>query len=388
LENKSGKKRFWLQIVSYVLVAVLSSVVTLLVSYVSSSKLVQLENILQLMYIGEMDVDKVEDAAADAMVKAVGDRWSYYMTAEEYGSYQEMKTNSYVGIGITISPREDGTGFDIIQVEPTGSAVEAGILPGDILVEAEGQNAVELGSDGVGDLIRGEEGTMVSVTVMRDGERLVFTMPRKSIPVAVASGEMLDGNIGLVTITNFNTNCAKHTKAAVDQLIEQGAQALIFDVRNNPGGYVDELVELLDYLLPEGLLFHSVEFTGLEDKDYSDAGCVELPMAVLVNGDSYSAAEFFAAALEEYDWAIVAGEPTCGKGYYQRVQKLSDGSAVNLSVGKYYTPNGVSLTEVGGLKPEIAVAVDEETAAKIYAGVLQPEDDPQLQAAIAALNLE
>ena len=134
MDNKSSKKKFWLQIVSYVLVAVLSSVVTLLVSYVSSSKLVQLENILQLMYIGEMDVDKVEDAAADAMVQAIGDRWSYYMTAEEYGSYKEMKTNSYVGIGITISPREDGTGFDIIQVEPTGSAVEAGILPGDILV--------------------------------------------------------------------------------------------------------------------------------------------------------------------------------------------------------------------------------------------------------------
>lgn len=384
MENQTGKKKVILRIISYILVAALSSVLTLAL-FGGNSKLGELKRILRLMYIGEMDIDAVEDAAADAMVQAIGDRWSYYMTAEEYSSYKERKSNSYVGVGITVSPREDGTGIDIIQVEPAGSAVEAGILPGDIIVEVEGQEAAPLGVNGIAEIIRGEEGTEVTITVLRDDARLTFTMLRKSIPMQVTAGQMLPGNIGLVTIANFNSNCAQQSIEVVQQLTEQGAQALIFDVRNNPGGYVDELVELLDYLLPEGLLFHSVEFSGLESKDYSDENCVQLPMAVLVNGESYSAAEFFAAALDEYDWATVVGEPTCGKGYYQRVQKLSDGSAVNLSVGKYFTPNGISLTEVGGLQPEVAVTVDEETAANIYAGVLLPEEDPQIQAAIAAL---
>lgn len=385
MEKQTSKKKIILRIVSYILVAALSSVLTMFL-FGGTSKLGQLKKILQLMYIGEMDIDAVEDAAADAMVQAIGDRWSFYMSAEEYTSYKERKSNSYVGVGITVSPREDGKGIDIIQVEPAGSAVEAGILPGDIIVEVEGQEAAPLGVNGIAEIIRGEEGTKVTITVLRNEERLTFTMPRKSIPVIVTEGQMLSGDIGLVTIANFNANCAQQSIEVVDMLLEQGAQKLIFDVRNNPGGYVDELVELLDYLLPKGLLFHSVEFSGLESKDYSDENCVELPMAVLVNGESYSAAEFFAAALDEYDWATVVGEPTCGKGYYQRVQNLLDGSAVNLSVGKYFTPNGISLTEVGGLKPEITVAVDEETAAKIYAGVLQPEDDPQMQAAIAALT--
>ena len=385
MEKQTSKKKIILCIVSYILVAALSSVLTMFL-FGGTSKLGQLKKILQLMYIGEMDIDAVEDAAADAMVQAIGDRWSFYMSAEEYTSYKERKSNSYVGVGITVSPREDGKGIDIIQVEPAGSAVEAGILPGDIIVEVEGQEAAPLGVNGIAEIIRGEEGTKVTITVLRNEERLTFTMPRKSIPVIVTEGQMLSGDIGLVTIANFNANCAQQSIEVVDMLLEQGAQKLIFDVRNNPGGYVDELVELLDYLLPKGLLFHSVEFSGLESKDYSDENCVELPMAVLVNGESYSAAEFFAAALDEYDWATVVGEPTCGKGYYQRVQNLLDGSAVNLSVGKYFTPNGISLTEVGGLKPEITVAVDEETAAKIYAGVLQPEDDPQMQAAIAALT--
>lgn len=386
MEKQTGSKKVLLQIGSYILVAALASAVTLFFFGNRTSKLAQLEDVLQKRYIGDMDAAAVADAAADAMVAAIGDRWSYYMTAEEYETYQQQKSNSYVGIGVTVAVREDETGFDIVQVEPEGSAVAVGIQPGDIIVEVEGQDAVPLGLSGVADIIRGEEGTMVTLAVLRDGEKLTFTIPRKAIPMKVAEGQMLADNIGLVTISNFNTNCAAHTKTAIETLLEQGAQALVFDVRNNPGGYVNELVKLLDYLLPEGVLFRSVEYTGIESINKSDSSCVELPMAVLVNGDSYSAAEFFAAALDEYDWATVVGEPTCGKGYYQKVQILQDGSAVNLSVGKYSTPNGVNLTEVGGLKPEVAVKVDEQTAAEIYAGILAPEDDPQIQAAITALK--
>ena len=157
-------------------------------------------------------------------------------------------------------------------------------------------------------------------------------------------------------------------------------------MRYNPGGYVDELVKVLDYLLPEGVIFHQVDYKGREDKDYSDADCVDMPMAVLVNGDSYSAAEFFAACLREYDKATVVGTKTVGKGYYQETIVLTDGSAVNLSTGKYFTPKGVNLTEAGGLTPDIPVDVSDEIAAKIYYGTITPEEDPQLQAAMAALT--
>jgi carboxyl-terminal processing protease len=171
----------------------------------------------------------------------------------------------------------------------------------------------------------------------------------------------------------------------VEQLMEQGAVAIIFDVRYNGGGYAEEMVKLLDYLLPKGDLFRTVDFMGVEDVDKSDAACVELPMAVLVNGSSYSAAEFFAAALREYEWATVVGEKTSGKGHFQVTYPLSDGSAVGLSIGKYFTPKGQCLEGVG-LTPDVPVAVDEETAYAIYAGTLDPMEDPQILAAVEALK--
>ena len=163
----------------------------------------------------------------------------------------------------------------------------------------------------------------------------------------------------------------------MEKLLEQGAEKLIFDVRNNLGGYVHEMVDLLDYLLPEGPLFRSVNYMGMEDVEKSDADCLDIPMAVLINGNTYSAAEFFAAALSEYEWAITVGEATCGKGYYQTTIQLGDGSAVQLSTGAYTTPNGVNLTEVGGLKPDIPVEPAQT--------VVSLMEDPQILAALEAL---
>ena len=168
-------------------------------------------------------------------------------------------------------------------------------------------------------------------------------------------------------------------------MTEQGAKALLFDVRNNPGGYKDELVKVLDYLLPEGEVFRTEDYLGRESVDYSDGDFVDMPMAVLVNLHSYSAAEFFAAALMEYDAAVVVGEKTYGKGYFQTTYALKDGSAVNLSIGKYYTPKGNSLAGVG-IQPDVEEIVDAETAAAISAGTLEPSQHPQIQAAIAALS--
>lgn len=372
---------------SYVLVALLSSVLTLSLipetpaQTATESKLDQLSSLIQERFVGEVDVTAMEDAAAAAMVNALGDRWSYYLSATEYTHHKEQMNNSYVGIGITILVREDGSGYDIRSVTRDGPAAQAGILPGDILIGAAGQRFQNVSDTQPSEIIRGEAGTTVEIVVLRDGSELTFNVERQVIKTPAAEGEMLPGNVGLVTITNFHSGCADETIAAVDELIAQGAQALIFDVRNNPGGYVSELVDALNHLLPEGLLFRSVDYQGRETREESDADFVDLPMAVLVNSESYSAAEFFAAAIREYDAGFVVGTQTCGKGYFQTTIQLKDNSAVGLSVGKYYTPKGVSLAEAGGIVPDLVVEVDEETFNAIYGDLLEPMEDPQIRAA-------
>lgn len=378
-------------ILSYVLVALLASMVTMAVvggeTEEEYSKLDELENLIDVYFIGEADQDAMEDAAAAAMVDALGDRWSYYMTAQDYVAYEEQMNNAYVGIGITITLTEDDSGFEVIKVNEGGPADEAGMKAGDLIVEIEGHSTIGMTTSDGRNLVRGEENTQVAMTVRRGDENLELSVTRKTVQTPVAEAQMLDDGIGLVTIYNFDERCAQETIASIEGLLEQGAEALIFDVRGNPGGYKKELVKILDYLLPEGPLFRSEDYNGKIYVDESDADCLEIPMAVLVNGDSYSAAEFFAAALNEYDAATVVGTQTCGKGYFQSTFRLKDGSAVGLSIGKYTTPNGVSLAGVG-ITPEIYVEVDEETAFLIYAGTLDPAEDPQIQAAVEALKAE
>ena len=327
-----------------------------------------------------------QDAAAAAIVESLGDRWSYYIPAAEYNNYVEQMANAYVGVGITIQIREDEKGFDIVSVEKTGPAYEAGLLPGDVLV---GANDVSFEGQQVNDasaIIKGEEGTTVDIHVLRDGKEMTFTVERRTIQLTVAEGQMLPGKIGLVTIANFDSRCAEESIAAIEKLVAEGGASLIFGVRYHPCGYVYDLWFLLDYFLPEGDLFIAEDYLGSRSVDTSDAACLKMPMAVLVNGDSFSAAEFFAAALRDYEWATVIGEQTVGKGYFQQSFELSDGSAVNLSVGKYFTPGGVSLAEVGGLTPDTVVEVTDEMYLDIYYGNVAKEDDPQIQAAIAAVK--
>ena len=375
------------RILSYVLVAAIAAAAATgicMSKMPESSKLDQLESLIEERFIGDYDQTAMEDAAADAMVAAIGDRWSYYIPAAEYAAYQEQMANAYVGIGITIALQEDGSML-VQQVTKNGPADLGGVKPGDILVGAEGVDAEGKTLDEISAVIRGEEGTQVTVSFLRDGQRLDITMTRSSIQVEVAVGQMLENNIGYIQIVNFDERCADETISEIKRLTGEGAQALIFDVRFNGGGYKRELVEILDYLLPEGPLFRSLDYRGNESVDKSDENFLDLPMAVLVNQDSYSAAEFFAAALREYEAAVVVGLPTTGKGYFQNALRLSDGSAVNLSVGKYFTPNGVSLADVGGLTPDVTVEIDDETAFNIYAGLLPPGEDPQVQAAMEEL---
>lgn len=386
MNRKMQWKKVLFKSLSYVLVAVLASTATLALWGEKDTKFTELQNIINRQFIGQADMEQARDAAASAMVQALGDRWSYYISAKEYADYKENKDNAYVGVGITVVAREDNTGIDIRQVTPGGSAQESGVLPGDILVEVGGESVVGQTVNQVSELIKGEAGTTVDIGVLRNGEKKIFTLERRTIQVEVATGTLLPNNIGLVRINNFNNNCAKQTIAAIEDLRKQGADKFIFDVRYNPGGYVREMIKVLDYLLPEGVLYRDEDYRGNKGEERSDAACVDLPMAVLVNGSSYSAAEFFAACLAEYDWATVVGEKTTGKGYYQNTILLSDGSAVNLSTGKYFTPNGVNLTEAGGLTPDVMISVDDDTAAQIYSQTISPMEDPQIQGAVEILQ--
>ena len=380
--------KLW-KILSYVLVALVAIAVTFpiaasLVSNSPNSKLEQVEALITERFIGEADQTQMEDAAAAAMVNSLGDRWSYYIPADEYAAYMEQMNNAYVGIGVTITVMEDNSGFEIMEVTPGSSAEEAGLQVGDIIVAIEGQPTSGLTTTEGRDLVRGDEGTKVKLTLDRAGKRIELDVERRKVMVPVATWQLLDGGIGLITIENFDARCARETIAAIEAVMAEGADKLIFDVRNNPGGYASELVDLLDYLLPEGPLFRTVDYAGNESVDSSDAKCLEVPMVVLVNGDSYSAAEFFAVALKEYDTAVVVGEQTVGKGYYQQTYQMTDGSAVGLSVGEYFTPLGNNLAGVG-ITPDVIVPVDDETAVAIYYNWLEPMEDPQIQAAVDVL---
>ena len=351
----------------------------------AGEKIDEIMEYMDYYFVDEYDESAMSDAAAAALVEANGDRWSYYLSADEYADYLETVNNAYVGIGVTILTDEKAGGMRIETVTAGGPAEAAGIQVDDIIVRVEGQSTLELGMDGTRNVVRGEAGTSVHLELLRNGETLELDVTRGTIETPVAAGELLDGDVGYISIVNFDERCADEVIACIEDVTNAGAKALLFDVRFNPGGYQEELVKVLDYLLPEGVIFKSVDFRGNEETDTSDAACVDLPMAVLVNEDSYSAAEYFAAALQEYGAASVIGTATVGKGNYQNGFVLSDGSFLNISTGKYFTPQGKSLTDVG-ITPDVLVDLSDEDYAALYYGQLAPEDDAQLQAALELLR--
>ena len=379
-------KKKVLIVLSYVLVAALACGATLF--FVSAStdynKLEDLENLILTSFAGDADKTKIEDAAADAMVNAMGDRWSYYIPASELPSFLENSENAYVGIGVTVQATEDHSGLMVIAVQPGGPAEEAGVQVGDVIIQVDGESAQDRTVTEISAMIKGEEGTVVSVTVLRSGEGITMSMTRKRMETTVASSKLLNEHVGLVTIQNFDERCADETIAAIKALLNQGADMLLFDVRNNPGGYVDELTKVLDYLLPEGDLIRTVGTDGSDETVTSDASCVKVPMAVLINENTFSAAELFAADLSEYGAAKLFGQQTSGKGFYQYVFQFADGSAAGISVGRYYTGHGASLERIG-LTPDETVKLDDESEALLYNGMLEPENDAQLQAALSYL---
>lgn len=341
----------------------------------------------QTQFVGEYDPDSAMDSALGGLVDGLGDRWSYYLNAEDYAAQNQRRSNSYVGIGVTIS-YEDLRGLLILSVKAGGPADQAGLKPGEIITAVDGFSLAgeEAQREGSG-RIQGEAGVAVTLTVLSpEGEQRQVEAVRAPVQNdSVSSYTLLEDDVGYVALSNFYSGSAGQLNAAVDDLVAQGARALVFDMRNNGGGYVSELTDMLDHLLPEGPIFRSRTKSGKEEVVESDAACVDLPMAVLVNANTYSAAEFFAAQLRESGVAVVVGDATSGKGYSQQAIPLPNGGAVNLSTGKYFTGEGVSLIGTG-VTLDRELSLDREAYAALVAGTLEPQDDVQLLAALELLK--
>lgn len=346
-------------------------------------KLREIDSIAASQYVGELDEEAVADYAAVGYVAGLGDQWSSYIPADQYEQYRMNSEGQGCGIGVSVISTQDSIRVNLVYDD--SPAAQAGIEKGDYIVGAAGLTVEADGADAVIDAIRGDEGTEVTVSVRKDGTDAVqeLTMQRAVVTQKMAWGQMLDGNVGYIRIENFHVGAAEQFNQTLDGLIADGAQSLVIDVRHNGGGRVKEMSEALDPLLPEGTIMTLRTKDGHETVYSSDAEQLELPIAVLIDDQSISAAEFFAAALQEYDCATLVGTHTTGKGRAQQTFELSDGSAVNLSVEEYFTPNGNSLADVG-IAPDIEVTLTEEQQADFY--FLAPEDDPQLQKAVETVR--
>ncbi len=320
----------------------------------------------------DADLFKAVDSALDGMVEGLGDRWSYYLDPESYQDTLQNRANNYVGIGITVSyDREDG--LLVQEVTEEGPAQQAGVKAGDVITHVDGTSVAGDARYEATDMIAGEEGTQVELTLLgEDGATRTVTCTRQTLKSDSVSSKLLDDGVGYVRLDNFYSGAASSLSREVQSLMDQGATSLVLDVRSNPGGYVAELIVALDYLLPEGPVFTERPRWGEETVYDSDAECVDLPMAVLVDANSYSAAELFAAQLRESVQAPIVGEVTSGKGYAQLTFPLVNGGGLGLSVSAYCTGGGHSL--IGeGIQPDVELSLDDSGT------------DNQLQAAIDLL---
>ncbi len=320
----------------------------------------------------ETDLDGAADKALDALVEGLGDRWSYYLTEERYQRVKESRANNYVGVGVTVS-YEDERGLLVVGVTEGGPAEAAGVLAGDVITAVDGVSVAGDERYNATNKVAGEEGTDVTLTLLgEDGETREVTCRRKRLRSPSASGRMLEDNVGYVKLANFYTGSADSFRSVTDGLLADGAEGLVIDLRNDPGGYISELEDILDYLLPEGVVLTQKPRWWFRMETKSDAACVSVPMVVLVNSETYSAAELLAAQLRETYGTPIVGELTSGKGYSQVTFPLPNGGGLGISVATYCTGSGHSL--IGeGITPDVELT-------------LSGDGDNQLQAALDLLK--
>lgn len=352
------------------------------------SKIGLIQQIIDQYFLFDENVENVEDGIYSGLVDGLDDPYSVYYSKEDYKKMQENTTGIYCGIGVMVSQDRTTGVITIVKVFKDTPGFEAGMQPGDLLYKVEDTEVTGIDLDlVVSNYIKGEEGTKVKVTVLHPESREYEDMEieRKKIEVPTVEHKMLEDNIGYIAVSQFDEITPAQFKSAINDLQEKGMERMIVDLRSNPGGLLDSVVEMLDYVLPDGLLVYTADKDGKGDKYYSKDGHeLDIPMTVLVNGNSASASEVFAGAIRDFKWGKLVGTKTFGKGIVQNLMPLGDGTAVKMTVAHYFTPSGFDL-HGKGLEPDVEVELDEGLKTK---AVIEPEEDNQLKKAVEVVKNE
>lgn len=357
------------------------------------SKLGEIDKVIDKYYMedGTIDPNLMSEGVYKGYVYGLNEKYTVYYTPEEYKQLLDQSEGVYSGIGITVTQDAQTGQPVVVEVKEKGPGEAAGIMAGDVITAVDGESTDGKSLDAVVAKIQGEEGTDVVLTVYRafSDEYIEKTLTRQKMDDVTVEYKLLENNIGYISLSSFEEVSVKQFDEAVDKLLEEGMAGLIVDVRGNPGGNMSSVCPILDRILPEGLLVYTEDKNGKRTEEYADnEEVLDIPMAVLVNGSSASAAEIFAAALQDYDWAQIVGEQTYGKGIVQYIIPFSDGSAIKLTSAKYFTPKGRSIHGVG-VTPDIKVSAAADKAGSndsVSGG--DGSSDAQLEAAIEAVKTE
>lgn len=347
------------------------------------AKIRQIEKTLDTYYVEDYDKELAEELMYTGLAAGVGDPYTYYLSADSLAEQMEKNSGHFVGIGVEIYVGDDGY-IVVSSVTPGGPAEAAGILAEDKITEVDGESITGKTAADVSALVKGEAGTDVTLTIFREstGEVLEKTVTRQDIQVKTVSWRMMDDNIGYIAITNFRENTYSQFKEALDVLEAEGMEKLVLDLRNNTGGLVKSAHEIGEELLPEGIMVYTMDKDGNREDTLCDDVYNDVPLVVLVNGNSASAAEILAGAIQDTGRGQLIGTTTFGKGLVQRLFTLPDGSGLNVTIQKYYTPNGTSIHGVG-ITPDYEVELPEEYAQQTN---IPAEADTQLQKAVEVLS--
>ena len=348
------------------------------------AKMELLVQLIEQYYMYDISVEDMRVGAYKGLLEGLGDPYTCYYTAEEFDALMETTSGTYYGIGAVVQQDLRTMYVTIVKPYVDGPAYNAGMLPGDIIYMVDGVDVTGMDIDKVVSMMKGPEGTIVNVTVVRDGESepVELTITRGKIEIETIEYEMLKNDIGYILISGFDEPTPKQFKKAIEDLKAQGMKGLVIDLRDNGGGLLDAVVEMLDYILPKGMIVYTEDKYGnREEFRGTDKEVLDLPMTVLINGNSASAAEIFAAAMQDYEAATLVGTTSFGKGIVQTILPLTDGTAVKITISRYFTPNGVCI-HGEGVTPDIEVELAEELKQMV---VIPHEQDNQLEAAINVL---
>lgn len=333
-------------------------------------KLNAIDSVLESFYFGDVDDETAKDNIYKAYLSSYGDKYTMYYTADEYKALKESTNGKFYGIGAVCQLSGEG-GVLLVDVYDNGAGYQAGLRSGDRVVNVDGRDITDMELSSAVALIKGDKGISVTLEVIRGTERLTFSAVRDAVEAKTVSYTLLDNNIGYLSISQFEEVTTKQFKAAVEDLQSQGMKGLVIDIRNNPGGLLDTVVGMLKYMLPDGLIVYTEDKQG-NRKEYKgqDNDEFNLPLAVIVNGNSASASEIFAGAIQDYGKGTIIGTQTYGKGIVQTVKPLTDGSAIKFTIAKYFTPKGQDI-HGKGVTPDMVVEYDTDA-----------DVDTQLDAAI------